>query len=63
MQQVQVSSRELLNRLGGKLRDLKVTGERLPSSMLQLLSVIEQAEGHADDKPAGHGSDADPDLH
>jgi hypothetical protein len=58
MEQLQLSGSELLHRLAGKLRDLKVTGERLPPSMLQLLSIIEQAERRlrADDKPAGHRS-------
>ena len=53
-------SNEIVHRLGKKLRENdRLTGERLPPSMLRLLNMIERNElrRRADDKAPGKSSD------
>ena len=54
-------SNEIVHRLGKKLREKdRLTGERLPPSMLRLLNMIERKElrQRADDKAPRKSSDA-----
>ena len=54
-------SNEIVHRLGKKLRENdRLTGERLPPSMVRLLNMIERNElrRRADEKALGEGSEA-----